>query len=97
MKTYKAGDLVRVEGSSFAKPSRGEPVRHHIKAGAVCTVIRVNSTVLWVIGPIRRDCRPGHESLNGHVGEIIQQGVHISQVKLAKQAMKKRDLYAARR
>lgn len=96
MTIYKEGDLVRVQGSSF-NTEPGDNVRHHIKAGAVCTVVRASTHGATISGPIRKDCRPGHESRNNNVGALLVQGVNLNQIKLAKQAMKKRDLYAARR
>lgn len=97
MQTFKVGDLVRVNGAAFTTEQREGRPRHHIKAGAVCTVVSLGDFGLWLQGPTRKDCRPGNEYLNKRVGEPIQQGVQWGQVKLAKQAMKKRAAYAARR
>lgn len=97
MKTYKAGDLVRVNGAAFTGPHHDGVIRHHIKAGAVCSVTSVGDGVVSIQGPLRKDCREGNEHVNTCVGEPIYQSVRVGQVKLAKQAMNKRAAYAARR
>lgn len=97
MQTFKVGDLVRVSGAAFTGPYRDGVTRHHIKAGAVCPVTSVRDGVVGIQGPIRKDCREGNEHVNTCVGEPIYQSVQVGQVKLAKQAMKKRAAYAARR
>lgn len=97
MTTFKVGDLVRVQGASFNTEYTDERVRHHIKPGSVCVVLSVGPYGASISGPCRYDSRPGRASLNNNVGNPIAQGVHLDQLKLAKQAMKQRDLYAARR
>lgn len=79
---FKVGDLVRVSGSTL----RGG-YGHAIKQGAVCRVICVRNSLgnVDIIGPRRYT-----------IGEVPQ-GVAPTHVRLAKQAMRKRDEYAARR
>lgn len=92
----QVGDLVRVSGASFMLPHTDDTVRHHIKPGAVCVVHSIGwDGSLGITGPTRHDSRP--HGTNKRVGEPISQTALMGQVKLAKQAMRKRDEYAARR
>lgn len=78
----KAGDLVRVRGGTL-KGGHG----HRIKQGAVCEVVCTLNGLGFVDikGPSRRI-----------TGDTLQ-GVDISHLKLAKQAMNKRGQYSERR
>lgn len=96
-RAIKVGDLVRISGNAFTNPVDAGKVRHHIKSGAVCVVEYVDHGRLYVRGPCRKDCRPGHEHLNDAGGIPTTQWVFSGQCKLAKQAMKKREAYANRR
>lgn len=78
---FKVGDLVRVHGRTLSGYGHG------IRQGAVCRVVIPTSALgnVGVAGPSR-------------CGDFeVVQGVTPSHVKLAKQATKKRDLYANRR
>lgn len=84
------GDLVRVAGQSFSQ-ERTDPVntRHHIKAGAVCSVVSVYGRDVVIIGPARHDIRQGEAPL-GHTWKKYTQCVNINQITLAKQATKRK-------
>lgn len=79
---FKVGDLVRIRGYTL----RGG-CGHHVQQGAVCRVTNpCNSRGnVEVSGPHR------------YADRNIAQGVFPSHVKLAKQAMRKRDEYKNRR
>lgn len=79
---FKVGDLVRIRGRTL----RGG-CGHGVRQGAVCRVVN--------------PCNPlGNVDVSGpsrYADRNTVQGVFPSHVKLAKQAMRKRDEYAARR
>lgn len=79
---FKVGDLVRIRGRTL----RGG-CGHSVRQGAVCCVINPCNSLgnVEVSGPHR------YAYLN------VVQGVFPTHVKLAKQAMRKRDEYTARR
>lgn len=79
--TIKEGDLVRVPGKT-GKTGSIRCYRHSLPQGSVCIV-----DFVWPWG----DCEVKHPA--GAYGQII----HNSVLKLAKQAMRKRDKYGARR
>lgn len=79
---FKVGDLVRVGGHRLDLPRRNpDLVRHGIRSGTVCTV----RSGIHTDGTVWVD------------GPEYPQWVSCGQLKLAKQAMRKRDEYAARR
>ena len=78
----KDGDLVRVRGGTL-EGGYG----HSIKQGAVCEVIRTVNGLGFV--DIKGPRRFG-------TGDVLQ-GVDINHLKLAKQAMNKREQYSERR
>lgn len=84
---FKVGDLVRVQGAARHLPRRHpNDIRHNLKAGAVAVVMEIDADGdVWVRGPSDYD------------GKTLMQVMRPSQVKLAKQAMKKRAAYGARR
>ena len=78
----EVGDLVRVGGHTLALPRRNvDWTRHGIASGTVCEVLRLG----MVDGTVEVQ------------GPTYSQLVSPGQLKLAKQAMRKRDEYAARR
>lgn len=80
---FKVGDLVRIRGAGIAGS-----YCHGIYQGAVCRVLEPSTLAKHIIdveGPYRLNGRP------------VRQAVSYTHLKLAKQAMRKRDEYAARR
>jgi hypothetical protein len=92
----KVGDLVRVQGSSFMNECKSGRVRHNLKAGSVGEVVRVGTDSVCVHGPYRHDPRY-NESPSDCRDSFCNQSMRFSQVKLAKQAMSKREAYQSRR
>lgn len=84
----KVGMLVRVAGRAFSGPQTSGYVRHHIKAGAVCEVVRVQGRSVDIVGPERHDTRYGNKP-NGHTRVFHNQTVKAHQITRAKQATKK--------
>lgn len=99
---FKVGDLVRVSGRAFTNGHKVGEVRHHIKPGSVVAIQTVTFDAhdgeyyYGVSGPSRHDVRYG-EPKNPNTARTVHQCVYGTQLKPAKQAMRKRDEYQNRR